>query len=66
MEIFEGIGVNKSNPSIFYKIKGKITPTIYKAQRKSDSKEFAMKNVAVVNFNQTELLKMKNELVVLA
>ena len=58
--------MNKSNPSIFYKIKGKITPTIYKAQRKSDGKEFALKNVAAANFNQAELLKLKNELVALA
>ena len=65
-EVFEGLKVKKQNPTRSYKILGKLTAKIYKAECKSDKKTYAMKSIPADKLNEGELLKLKNELVALA
>lgn len=66
MEVFERLKVKKLNPSLSYKVLGKLTTKIYKARRKSDNKIYAMKTIDANKLKEGELLKLKNELVALA
>ena len=43
--LFVSIPMKQDNPSSFYKVKGKVNKTLYKAERKTDKKLFLMKNV---------------------
>ena len=63
MRINEGLEFKKQNPCSFYKVQVRLASNIYKVERKSDKKIYAMKRIAAGNLNEVELDKLKNELV---
>ena len=60
-EMFESLQIVKlQNPSTFYKVKTKMQKDVYKAERKSDGKMFAMKSIAANSLNDHEIQKLRN------
>jgi len=62
-DLFDRLGIKKENPSVKYKIKGKINSTLYKAEDKKTKKLFTMKNVGTEKWTQIQHEKYANELV---